>query len=345
MVRKNLVICLYVAASLSLAVRSTYGRPLELLVNGSFLNGLQGWTSLGLVYPEKGYVRIDRYGSITQTVERQDLSPFLELSYEVCTVFRVLGSHTSYARSIITYYVADTQGSVEEFAIVGKYHDELGGSFPNFQTVKIDLWELFHRNIGLDQACSLKKVKVTLELGFNVNPPYTASAYFKNVSMKRCNPVKLVVHQHYSEFPDRTEFFATIMNLGDLDAFDLSVRLDLSADVLVISEPITFERYSLEGGSSWQVSWVISARYSGNHSITVHVKADQTGTELSTSIPVRSPRPTTTQTAIQTVTSIQTVTTKIIALSVDLLVLIILMAGVVVAAVIYAHSRQRKRRL
>ena len=228
LLNRALIICLCVAASLSSVVCCTSGAPYELLANGNFVNGLRGWTSEGLVYLEQGYVRIDRYGSISQTVERQDLSLFLELSYDICTVFRVVASPASYARSVVTYYVTDQQGRAEEFAIVGKRHEEFSRGFPEFQTVRIDLSGLFYSRVGRNQTYSVKKVKVALELGFYIFAPYVASVYFRNVSLKRCNPVKLAVQQDHVEFVNRTEFSATIANLGDLDAFNLVVRLDLS---------------------------------------------------------------------------------------------------------------------
>jgi len=338
LLNRALIVCLCIVAGLSSTVRSTYGGPYKLLVNGSFVNGLRGWTSEGLVYLEQGY------GSISQTIERQDLSLFLELSYEVCTVFRIVGSPTSYARSIITYHVADAQGRVEEFTVVGKRHEELGGGFPNFQSVRIDLRELFHKSIGLDQTYSLRKVKVALELGFHIFAPFVSSAYFKNVSLKRCNPAKLVVQQHHNELVDRTELFATVANSGDLDASNLIVRLDVSADLQVVSQPVIFQRSLLEGRSSWQVSWIVSARSSGSYPITIHAMADQAEAQLSALVPVRAPQPVTTQTTIQTVTSIQAVTTRVMTLSIELLVLIVLAVGVIVAVVVYTYSNQRKRR-
>jgi len=344
LLNRALIICLCVAASLSSVVCCTSGAPYELLANGNFVNGLRGWTSEGLVYLEQGYVRIDRYGSISQTVERQDLSLFLELSYDICTVFRVVASPASYARSVVTYYVTDQQGRAEEFAIVGKRHEEFSRGFPEFQTVRIDLSGLFYSRVGRNQTYSVKKVKLALELGFYIFAPYVASVYFRNVSLKRCNPVKLAVQQDHVEFVNRTEFSATIANLGDLDAFNLVVRLDLPADLFVVSEPMIFQRSSLEGGSSWRVSWMIYARSSGSHPITVRVKADQAEAQSSTSVPFRAPQPVT-QTTIQTVTNVQTVTTRVIALSVELLVLTVVVAGIIVATVVYAYSSQRKRRL
>ena len=269
---------------------------MELVTNGNFSEGLKGWTTQGGVSLQGSNVVIMHDGEISQTIERQDLSFFLELSYEVRAI---LYNPTASASSLITYYVADPVGRTDEIQIVTHAQKETQGSFG---LVKVNLLSLFRQNVGVAESLRLTKVKITLKLTFQ-GLPFGVSpsiVYFRNVSLKRMNPVKLVLEQSYKELRDQTELSVSITNVGDLDASNIVASLDLSSELSIASEKKVFQRSVLEGGSSWQVAWTLTSRSSGTYSVTVKVGSDQTEVRLPVRIPIQKPQQAVTTQAVAT---------------------------------------------
>lgn len=297
-VRKTSLI-LVVTLTLLSSIPLPLGTPVELLVNGNFKNGLEGWNMQGVALLDGESIKILREGSLSQIVQRPDLSFYLELSYSVRTE---LPTYTYFARSLVTFHVIDRQKKNTDFTIVGESHQELGSS--DWKSVKLDLSKLFKKHVGGPENFQLTALKVTVELGFTtpLRPP--AVAFFRNISLKRVNPVRILLHEgKWRELPDRTELVVFVTNVGDLDASNLVVTLMSGPETIVISGKSMFNRSALEGCSSWQLSWMLAAGSSGVHSVTIRASCDQATAELSLSVPVPGiPQITTTQTSTHTVT-------------------------------------------
>jgi len=236
-------------------------------------------------------------GEISQTIERQDLSFFLELGYELRTI---LYNPTASASSLVTYYVADPTGRVDEISIVGHEQTE---TLSYFVTVKVNLSSLFSQNVGSAENLRLARMKITLKLTFQ-GPWFGISpsmAYFRNVSLKRMNPAKFTLEQRCKESNSQAELSVTITNIGDLDASNIVASLDLPPELSIISEKKAFQESVLKGGSSWQIAWTVSSKFSGEYSVTVKVNSDQTENRLPLQIQIQRPQQTiTTQTATTT---------------------------------------------
>lgn len=276
--------CVLVLTLMSLSsVPCSSGAPVELLLNGSFKKGLDGWTVEGTAFLYFESVRIIREGSLSQTVNAPGLSFHLELSYGVRTEFQ---SRASFARSLVTFYVVDMQEKNTQFTVVGEAYRELGDS--GWKDVRLNLLELFRRDVSDTGNFQLSALKVAVELGYvtSVALPLPV-AYFRNISLKRVNPVRIVLSEdRCRELPDRTELVVSVTNAGDLDASNLTAILIPSSEIIVISEKTRFERPMLEGRTSWQLSWMLAARSSGVHPVTVRVSYDQGSAELSLGVPV-----------------------------------------------------------
>jgi len=276
-------------------------------------------------------VAIQHDGEISQTIERQDLSFYLELSYEVRSV---LYDPTASASSEITYYVTDQTGRGDVIAIVGHAQTERQTSF---ERVKVNLFGLFRGNVGPPEAFTLKKVKITLRLTFQGLPLGVAPslAYFRNVSLKRMNPVRLALKERYRESINQTVFSVIIINVGDLDASNIIVRLDLSPDLSIISEKMIFQRPILEGNSSWEVSWTLVSKSSGKYPLTVRVNTDQTERQLQTRIPVQKPEQKATSQNITTTSS----RSDYAQIHFNPMLIVAIIAGVVIVIVIVFAKR------
>jgi len=321
------------------SVLPSFGGPVELLQNGSFKNGLDGWIVEGTVFPDTESVRIMRLGSLSQVVRSPDLSFYLELSYGVRTDFP---SKVSFARSLVTFYLVDRQRKDTQFTIVGDTQGGLGDS--GWKDVRLNLLQLFRNDIGDPGNFQLSALKVRMELGFTTYVSFPLPVvYFRNISLRRANPAKILLTESgRRELPDRTELTISLTNVGDINASNLVVTLIPSADIMVISEMTRFERPALEGRTSWQLSWMLGARSSGVHPVTVRAGCDQGSAELSLSVPVPAfPQITITHTS--TVTS--TLTTEqvteqvnIIFTQIAILVLVILLTAAILIPII------RKRR-
>jgi len=279
-------------------VSSSFGAPVELLVNGNFKKGSEGWRTEGAAFLDGESIKIVREGSLSQIVQRPDLSFYLELSYSVRTE---LPSKAYFARSLVTFYVIDRQSKNSYFTIIGEIYDELGNS--NWKDVKLDLLKLFRKDAGDPENFQLTALKIAVELGFTASVPPPAVSCFRNFSLKRVNPVRILLHEgRWRELPDRTELVVSVTNVGDLNASNLVVMLMSSQEIVVISGGAVSNRGTLEGGSSWQLSWMLAARSSGVHPVTIRVVCDQTSAELSVSVPVPGiPQITTTRTSTMTV--------------------------------------------
>jgi len=330
-----LVLCSVLLSS----VPPSLGAPVELLQNGSFKNGLEGWIVEGTVSLDMESVRIMRLGSLSQVVRSADLSFHLELSYRVRTD---LPSKASFARSLVTFYVVDRQRRDNHFTIVGDTHGGLGDS--GWKDVRLNLLQLFRDDIGDPGNFQLSALKVTVELGFTTYVTFPLPvAYFRSISLRRVNPVKILLSESgRRELPDKTELIISLTNAGDVDASNLVVTLIPSADIIVISEATRFERPTLEGRTSWQLSWMLAARSSGLYPVVIKAGCDQGSVELSLSVPIPAfPQITTTHTS--TVTSISTIEqvaeqVNIMFTQVALLVLVILL----IAAILIPMIRKRR---
>lgn len=272
--------------------------PLELLQNGSFKNGLAGWTVQGIAFYDGETIKITREGSLSQTVRRPDLSFYLELSYSLRTE---LPSQVHFARSLVTFYVVDRNGKANNFTVVGERHGELGDS--GWKETRLSLLQLFRKEIGDLTDFQLSAIKIAIELGFTAPVPPPAAASIRNVSLRRVNPVRILLNENLRrQLADRTELVVSATNVGDIDASNLVATLVLPPQVVLISENTVIVRSMLEGGASWQLNWMLAAKSSGTHPITVKVSSDHGGTELSLSVPIPGmPQVTTTQTTKVTV--------------------------------------------
>ncbi len=281
---------------------SSSGAPVELLANNGFKNGLEGWTAQGLAFLDGESIKILREGSLSQIVRRTDLSFYLEFSYNVRTE---LPSKKYFARSLVTFYMIDRQRIETRFTVLGQVHEELGDS--GWKEIRLNLLQLFRDSVGDPGNYQLAALGVTVELGFTSPASPFAVAYFRDISLKRVNPVKiLLVENGYRELPDRTELLVSVTNVGDIDASNLVVTLIPAPELFVVSRTTAFARPALDGGLSWQVSWMLAARSSGMHPVTIRASCDQAVAELSLGISVPGiAQITTTQTV--TVTAEQTV--------------------------------------
>lgn len=316
---------------------SSFGSPVELLRNGNFRNGLDGWKAEGVAVLDQESIKLVREGSLSQIVERPDLSFYLELSYGVRTE---LPSKTYFARSLVTFYVIDRQKKSDRFTVVGEAHRELGNS--GWKDFKLNLLNRFVRDVGDPESFQLVALKVALELGFNTSVPPPAVACFRNISLKRVNPVRILLHEgRWREMPDRTELLVSLTNVGDMDAFNLVVTLVSGPEIMVISERSTFDRSTLEGGASWQLSWMLAARSSGAHPVTIRVACDQARGELSLSVPVAGiPQVTTTQTSTMTVEKEQlTKDVLVVFAQIAFLVMIVFVVFAIVIPMILSRRR------
>jgi len=279
-------------------VLSSFGAPVELLTNGGFKKGSEGWRMEGATFLDGESVKIVREGSLSQIVQRPDLSFYLELSYSVRTE---LPSKAYFARSLITFYVIDRQSKSSYFTIIGETHEEPGNS--DWKNVRLDLLKLFRKDAGDPEYFQLTALKVAVELGFTTSVPPPAVSCFRNFSLRRVNPVRILLHEgRWRELPDRTELVVSVTNVGDLNASNLVVMLASGQEIIVISGGAVSNRGTLEGGSSWQLSWMLTAKSSGIHPVTIRAVCDQASAELSLSVPVPGlPQVTTTQTSTMTV--------------------------------------------
>jgi len=266
------------------SVPSSIGAPVELLQNGNFKNGLDGWMAEGVVLLDEGGIKILREGALSQVIQKPDLSFYLVLSYNVRTE---LPSSVYFARSLVTFYIVDQQGKDARFTVVGQAHVETGNS--NWKNVMVDLFNLFRRDVGDPRLFQLRALKMTMELGFTTSVPPPAVAYFKDISLRRANPVRILLQEgKHRELPDRTELLVSVSNVGDVDASELVVTLISSSGIMVISQNTTFVRPTLTGGASWQVSWMLVARSTGKHTVTIRAYSEETmaPTELSVTVPI-----------------------------------------------------------
>jgi len=288
---------LILTSFLSLVPSSSAG-PVELLVNGDFKNGLEGWVVSGTAFLEGKSVKIVREGSLTQTVHRPDLSFYLELSY---SVRMDLPSRAYFARSLVTFYVIDRERRNSHFTVVGEAHVELGNS--DWRDVRLNLQELFRRDVGNHEGFQLAALRVTVELGFTASVPPDAVACFKSIGLKRVNPVRILLTQSgHNQLPDRTELIVLVTNTGDLDASNMVVTLVRTSEIVIILGKTAFERSILGGGASWHLSWMLVAKSSGVYPVIIRVDSDQAEAELSLSVSVPGvPQVTTTQTSTVTV--------------------------------------------
>jgi hypothetical protein len=266
--------------------------PVELLQNGNFKKGLDGWTVQGVVFLEGENVKITREGSLSQIVRRPDLSFYLELSYNLRTE---LPSVLYFARSLVTFDVIDRNGNPSSFTIIGETRGELGDS--GWKETRLSLSQLFKKEIGDPLDFQLLALKIAIELGFTAPVPTPAAASLRSVSLRRVNPVRILLNENArKQLGDRTELVVSATNVGDMNASNIVAGLVLPPEVIVISENVAFARSILEGGASWQLNWMLAAKTSGTYPVTIKVNSDQAGTELSLSIPIPGmPQLTTTQ--------------------------------------------------
>lgn len=334
MTRKMSHVLALTSMLLSLA-QPSFGAPVELLVNGSFKDGLKGWVVEGVALLDVEGVRILREGSLSQIVQRPDLSFHLEFSYLVRTE---LPSKVYFARSVVTFYVVDREKRNDNFTIVGEAHRETGSS--DWREVRLDLLRLFRRDVGDPENFQVTALKVAVELGFTAAVPAPAVACFRNIGLRRVNPARILVNEDgRREFPDRTELIVSVVNVGDMDAFNMVVTLIPTPEIVVISERTSFERPALEGRESWRLSWMLAARSSGVHRVVVRVRSDQAGAELSISVPVAG-IPQITTTSMSTMTVERTSETIIVVFTqIAFLVMLALLIVVVVIPIIQSRKR------
>jgi len=283
---------LILASMLLSSVPCLIAAPVELLQNGNFKKGLDGWTVQGVVFLEGEIVKITREGSLSQIVRRPDLSFYLELSYNLRTE---LPSQVYFVRSLVTFDVIDRTGKASSFTVIGERRGDLGDS--GWRETRLGLSQLFKKEIGDLVNFQLLALKIAVELGFTAPVPTPATASLRSISLRRVNPARILLNENArKQLGDRTELVVSATNVGDMNASNIVAALVLPPEVIVISENVAFVRSILEGGASWQLNWMVAAKASGTYPVTVKVNSDQGGTELSLSIPIPGmPQLTTTQ--------------------------------------------------
>jgi len=279
-------------------------------------------------------VRIIREGSLSQTVQRPDLSFYLELSYSVRTE---LVSKAYFARSVVTFYVIDREKKSSQFTIVGDVFVELGNS--DWRDVRLNLRELFRRDVGIHESFQLVALRVSMELGFTTSVPPPSAACFRNISLKRVNPVRILLTKgECAQLSDRTELVVLVTNVGDVDASNLVATLISTPEVVVISGSTTFQRPQLDGGASWHLSWMLIARSSGTHPVTIRVGSDQAEAELSLGVSIPGiPQITTTRTSTM---AVERTAEQVVVLFVQIAFLV--MAAFLIVAVILPMVQSRR---
>ena len=169
---------------LALASHSVRGESVELLVNGSFTNGVQGWKVWGIVYPGVGaelYARSRIPAGIAQTVEIPDFSSDMSLSYRVTTVFHSFAGFPFLDISVTAYKFDETTVLLYS----KKYYSD-----STFVTKSYDVTVDLKEKLSQGRE-SLKRIKVMLEAGFeDTHVLMQSTVYVHRVSllMTRTSP-------------------------------------------------------------------------------------------------------------------------------------------------------------
>jgi len=177
---------------LALASHSVRGESVELLVNGSFTNGVQGWKVWGIVYPGVGaelYARSRIPAGIAQTVEIPDFSSDMSLSYRVTTVFHSFAGFPFLDISVTAYKFDETTVLLYS----KKYYSD-STSVTKSYDVTVDLKEKLSQ--GRE---SLKRIKVMLEASFeDTHVLMQSTVYVHRVSllMVRSSPPVITTTQN-----------------------------------------------------------------------------------------------------------------------------------------------------
>jgi hypothetical protein len=154
-----------VAVTLLLVVVTSFSasaQAVELLVNGSFTNGLTGWDVRGTVYAEETGAHLRGQGGITtvisQTIARSDLSSNLVISYRITTVIP-RGEGGPYAKVSVVGY--DSKGS--EFSL---YSEKYGKKVDTVNTYSPTV-RLGESDSGRAFSSRFERIVVVFETGFD----------------------------------------------------------------------------------------------------------------------------------------------------------------------------------
>ncbi len=227
-----------VLVSLLLIVVTSYSvsaQTVELLVNGSFRNGLAGWDVRGTVYVEETGAHLRGLGGITtaisQTIARSDLSSSLVLSYRITTVFP-RGEGGPYAKvSVIAYDFKDTAISL--------YSEKYGKNVDNMNT--------YSPTVRLDQSDQasyaqprFQRVVVVFETSFeDIYSRETAlDVYVNVVSLKLSTPVSEVATTSVST--TRTTSTTQITTISEVPSRSYDVFIILAAVLAVAVVAVIF---------------------------------------------------------------------------------------------------------
>jgi len=173
-----------------LALHSVRAEQVELLVNGSFTNGVQGWRVWGVVscgVSAELYAKPRMPCGIAQTVERSDFSRDISFSYRVTTVFHSSAGYP-FLEISVTAYMLDPRTMNErpvllfsrrycsdvEVKTVRKSYDITANLRENLcQEGRLDLTSFL-----------LKRIKVVFEAGFeDIHALMQSQIYIYNVRL------------------------------------------------------------------------------------------------------------------------------------------------------------------
>jgi len=153
-----------------LALHSVRGEQVELLVNGSFTNGVQGWKIWGVVsygVSAELYAKPRILSGIAQTVERSDFTRDMSFSYRVTFVFHSEAG-CPFLEVSVTAYMLDpgTMGERTVLLYSRRYYSETTRVTRSCD-ISVNLRENLRQDGRVDLTrLLLKQIRVVFEAGF-----------------------------------------------------------------------------------------------------------------------------------------------------------------------------------
>ena len=172
-----------------LVSQSVCGQSTELLVNGSFAKGLDGWTVRGLVYAGQGaelYARSRVPTGISQTVERAVFSPDLTFSYKATTVFYSSAGFPFLKVSVTAYVSNQATGEETAIALYSVKYDRSPTLTTELREAAVNLKE----KLLQESQLPLKRITVVFESDFeDTHVVMQSQVYIHYVSLVMATPL------------------------------------------------------------------------------------------------------------------------------------------------------------